>query len=97
MRGQRSTAATYTAHVCPPWAAVAPSLTDGWSLCVAQYTRRQWLATPNTTRRTAIGTIFQGQTAKTRAFHTTTFLDGLAQIVSILVPSTSNSKSSLTV
>eukprot|EP01045_Picozoa_sp_COSAG04_P058264 COSAG04_NODE_28229_length_277_cov_0.578652_1_plen_66_part_10 len=42
---------------------LARSLTDGVGRCVAQYTRRQWLATPNTTRRTAIGTIFQGQSA----------------------------------
>jgi uncharacterized UBP type Zn finger protein len=30
-----------------------------------EYTRRQWIASPNTTRRTAIGALFQGQTLKT--------------------------------
>lgn len=30
-----------------------------------EYARRQWIASPNTTRRTAIGALFQGQSLKT--------------------------------
>ena len=32
---------------------------------LGEYARRQWIATPNTTRRTTIGALFQGQSLKT--------------------------------